>query len=165
MLDKEAIVREAACLAMGAILGLSRDTSATLKTVRQSLLKCMRTTEDVCVQIAIARGLMVATRMKPHVFICKGGTSILEGALMLAVSSVSPTNVQKMYHGFLWLAMGIGDKDSAHYGLSEYMSLAEGENGKIMMSLVTKNLAKIESVRDILWSSTVYCEDEFLNNG
>jgi len=124
----------------------------------------MRTTEDLCVQIALARGLMVATRMRPHVFVCKGGTPILEGALMLAVSSVSPTNVQKMYHGFLWLALGIGDKDSAHYGLSEYMSLAEGENGKIMMSLVTKNLAKIESVRDILWSSTVYCEDEFRND-
>mmetsp|Transcript_554 Transcript_554/g.848 ORF Transcript_554/g.848 Transcript_554/m.848 type:complete len:1091 (-) Transcript_554:94-3366(-) len=164
MLDDEALVREAACLAMGAILGQCHDTSATLKIVRHTLLKCMRTTEDLCVQIALARGLMVATRMKPHVFICKAGTPILEGALMLAVSSVSPANVQKMYHGFLWLALGIGDKESAHYGLSEYMSLAEGENGKIMMSLVTKTLAKIESVRDILWSSTVYCEDEYRND-
>lgn len=163
MLDDEALVREAACLAMGAILGQCHDTAATLKMVRHTLLKCMRTTEDLCVQIALARGLMVATRMKPHVFICKAGTPILECALMLAVSSVSPANVQKMYHGFLWLALGIGDKESAHYGLSEYMSLAEGENGRIMMSLVTKTLAKIESVRDILWSSTVYCEDEFLD--
>lgn len=160
MLDDEAIVRESACLAMGAILGLCCDTPATLKEVRHTLLKCMRTTEEVCVQIAVARGLMVATRMKPHVFICKAATPILEGALMLAVSSVSPTKVQKIYHGFLWLALGIGDKESAHYGLSEYMSIADGENGKIMMSLVTKTLAKIESVRDILWSSTVYCEDE-----
>ena len=163
MLDDDALVREAACLAMGAILGQCHDTAATLKIVRHTLLKCMRTTEDLCVQIALARGLMVATRMKPHVFICNAGTPILECALMLAVSSVSPANVQKMYHGFLWLALGIGDKESAHYGLSEYMSLAEGENGRIMMSLVTKTLAKIESVRDILWSSTVYCEDEFLD--
>jgi hypothetical protein len=163
MLDDDALVREAACLAMGAILGQCHDTVATLKIVRHTLLKCMRTTEDLCVQIALARGLMVATRMKPHVFICNAGTPILECALMLAVSSVSPANVQKMYHGFLWLALGIGDKESAHYGLSEYMSSAEGENGRIMMSLVTKTLAKIESVRDILWSSTVYCEDEFLD--
>ena len=160
MLDDEAIVRESASLAMGAILGLCSDTPATLKEVRHTILKCMRTTEDLCVQIAVARGLMVATRMKPHVFICKAATPILEGALLLAVSSVSPVNVQKMYHGFLWLALGIGDKESAHYGLSEYMAIADGENGKIMMSLVTKTLAKIESVRDILWSSTVYCEDE-----
>lgn len=160
MLDDEAFVRESACLAMGAILGLCCDTPSTLKEVRHTLLKCMRTTEEICVQIAVARGLMVATRMKPHVFISKAATPILEGALMLAVSSVSPVKVQKIYHGFLWLALGIGDKESAHYGLSEYMSIADGENGKIMMSLVTKTLAKIESVHDILWSSTVYSEEQ-----
>lgn len=165
MMDEESMVREAACLAMGAVLGQCCDTPVILKSVRQTILKCMRTSEDICVQIALARGLMVATRMKPHAFICKQGTPILEGALMLAVSSVSPTNVQKMYHGFLWLALGIGDKESAHYGLTEYMSSAEGENPKIMMSLVTKTLAKIESVHDILWSSSVLiCGDEEKGN-
>jgi len=153
MLNDEAMIREAACLAMGAVLGVSFDTDSILKEVRHTILKCMRTTEESEVHIALARGLMVATQMKPHIFICKAGTPILEGALILCHQSAQ--NVQKMFHAFLWLALGIGDKDSAHYGLSEYMALAEGENGKIMMSLVTKTLAKIESVHDILWSSTV----------
>jgi hypothetical protein len=39
-------------------------------------------------------------------------------------------------------------------GLSEYvMSLAEGENGVIMMNIVTKNLVMIQSVHDLLWSN------------
>ena len=49
-----------------------------------------------------------------------------------------------MFHGFLWLALGVGDEEQD--GLGEYMRLAQGENGKIMMSLVSKTLSGIECV-------------------
>ncbi len=135
---------------MGAIMGRAVNEIAILKVARHAILKCMRTTEEMDVHIALARGLMVATNMKPHIFVSRTGTPILEGALILGFSS--PHAVQKMFHAFLWLALGIGERESAHAGLSEYMSLAEGDNGLIMMNLVTKNLARIKSVHDILWT-------------
>jgi hypothetical protein len=58
-----------------------------------------------------------------------------------------------MFDAPLWLALGIGDQGTVHAGLSEYMPFAEGENGVIMMNLVTKVLARIKSVEDVLWSS------------
>merc|ERR1712238_556109 len=58
MLNDEAMIREAACLAMGAVLGVSFDTDSILKEVRHTILKCMRTTEESEVHIALARGLM-----------------------------------------------------------------------------------------------------------
>jgi len=150
MVDNDVMVRQAACLAMGAILGKSVDTTVILEEVRRTILKCMSMSEDEDVHLALARGLMIATNMKPQIFVCKAGTPILEGALKLSVSS--PMYVQKMFHAFLFLALGIGEKETAHAGLSEYMSLAEGENGLIMMNLVTKTLARIKSVNDVLWS-------------
>ena len=152
MLDEDATVRCAASLAIGPILGRSGNQASSLRIVRHSILKCMRATEENNVHINLARGLMIATKLKQHLFICKAGTPILEGALMLAVSGPDPT--RRMFHGFLWLALGIGDASMENqnncFGLSEYMSLAEGENGKLMMRLVSKTLSKIKSVRDVL---------------
>ena len=151
MLDDDTTVRKAACLAMGSIIGRSTNDASILKLVRRTAVKCMRSTEDEEVHIALVRGLMLAAHMKPGVFVCKEATPILEGALVLGETSI--LSVKKMFHGFLWLALGIGDKDSSNAGLSEYMKLAEGENGLIMMNLVTNKLARIRSIEDVLWLS------------
>ena len=109
----------------------------------------MRASEEEEIHVALARGLMLATHMKPHIFVCRAGTPVLECAMILGVTS-KPT-IQKMFYAFLWLALGVGCKDSAHSGLSDYMELAEGENGLIMMNLVTKELSRIQSIQDVLW--------------
>ena len=83
---------------------------------------------------------------------CKVVAPILEAALVLAVSAT--TEVKKIYQAFLWIALGIGNKDTAQYALSEYLTLAKGENGKLMLSLVQKTLSKIESVEDVLWTTS-----------
>ena len=153
MVDAEAVmVRKAACLALGPILGYGL---TQLKEVKHTILKCMRATEDAEVHIFLARGLMVAARKRPKLFICKHGTPVLDGALMLAMSA--PIAVQKMFHGFLWIALGIDQREELSSPssticrdyVSEYMTLAEGENGRIMMSLITKTLRNISSVKDV----------------
>jgi len=150
MIDEEAIVRQAACLAVGALLGQSIDNHHTiLREVRSVVLKCMRTTEDAGVHKCLARGLITALRMKPQngreaLFLCKVGMPILDGALMLSMTASNP-DVQRMFHNFLWLVLQIGE---GMKGVDEYISLSEGENGRIMMSLVTKTLSKIEEVDD-----------------
>jgi hypothetical protein len=82
MVDDESVVRQAACLA---ILERSNDNIA-LKLLRRSIVKCMRTSEDDEIHITLARGLMVATHLKPNIFVCKLSTPILEGALVLSIS-------------------------------------------------------------------------------
>lgn len=77
---------------------------------------------------------------------------------MLAMSSSTarPT-VQKAFQIFLWVALQIGQDDfissddCSHSnrmsgGLEKYMELAEGDNGGIMMSFLTKTLTKIENI-------------------
>ncbi len=225
------MVKQAACLAMGSILGrsiLTNQEQIILKLLRHPIIKCMKgnhcnnhSRKECCeysdddLHIALARGLMIATYIsssysttvnarstttknnlqnnnsnrRNNIFISKMAIPILENAILLSVSSLLP--VQKMFHAFLWLALGVGDmntseidatatndndqnestaatattnsntssRSSSHHnntnnGLSEYvMSLAEGENGVIMMNIVTKNLVMIQSVHDLLWSN------------
>lgn len=143
MKEHSPVVRKAACMAVGAVIGRSgADPASTLREVKSSVLKCMKATEDTSVHRSLARGLSIAVRMNPSVFLCKAGMPILDGALMLSVSGTSPS-VQAVFHDFLWLALGVGDGQA---GLDRYMELAEGENGRIMMTLATKTLAKIEEV-------------------
>ena len=160
LLDEDSAVRRTGCLAVGPLLSLvssssdlSSDSSphksstlslSTLKEVRTAVLKRMRTGEEEDVHIALAIGLMAAMKKDKRIFLTKAGLSILDGALVLSVSPLCAVNVQRMFHGFLWLALGVGDEERD--GLGEYMRLAQGENGKIMMSLVSKTLSGIECV-------------------
>ena len=162
LLDEDSAVRRTGCLAVGPLLSLVSSPSdlhvpsdssphksstlslSTLKEVRSAVLKRMRTGEEEDVHIALAIGLMAAMKTDKRIFLTKAGLSILDGALVLSVSPLCAVNVQRMFHGFLWLALGVGDEERD--GLGEYMGLAQGENGKIMMSLVSKTLSGIECV-------------------
>lgn len=160
LLDEDSAVRRTGCLAVGPLLSLVSSPSdvfsdssphksstlslSTLKEVRSAVLKRMRTGEEEDVHIALAIGMMAAMKKDKRIFLTKAGLSILDGALVLSVSPLCAVNVQRMFHGFLWLALGVGDEERD--GLGEYMKLAQGENGKIMMSLVSKTLSGIECV-------------------
>lgn len=175
--DKNTVVRSAAYHAAGPVLGKSPATLA-LKELRSDILKGTRASEQVDVQLALARGLTSASRMHPDLFLCKSGMPIMDAALMLAMSSSSARpNVQKAFQVFLWealsleigsrggngsdsmeqeAAMALEDRSSAgdaasnamSAGLEKYIKLAEGENGRIMMKFVTQTLAKIEDLDD-----------------
>jgi len=138
-----------------------------LRDIRPSILKCMRTTEDPDVHLHLARGLISAAQYhnhhnyndhqmdNKHYFVTRTGTPILEGALMLASSS-PVLAVRNLFGAFLWVALGMdiggsGGRQRRGEGLAKYMELAEGENGKIMMGLVTKTLVRIDSVREGGW--------------
>jgi len=173
--DKNTVVRSWAYRAMGPVLGKSpvpedpnvAATTATLalKEMRGYILKGTRATEQVEVQLSLARGLISASKIHPGLFLCKAGMPIIDAALMLAMSSsTARPSVQKAFQIFLWVALELGkhglesmsmdtSSDSSFVGtvpagLEKYISLAEGENGRIMMNFVTRTLAKIENVDD-----------------
>ncbi|KAL3812159.1 hypothetical protein ACHAXA_000928 [Cyclostephanos tholiformis] len=179
--DKNTIVRRSVYYAVGPILGKSTcdsnvvvaEATAIIKELRSIILKGTRASENVEVQLALARGLTSAARMHPDLFLCKAGMPILDAALMLAMSSSSSRspNVQRAFQLFLWVALqmgghqvivdvvekkenfrgetNVGDLTCCHHdltspGLQKYIQLAEGENGRIMLKFVTYNLLKIE---------------------
>jgi hypothetical protein len=133
-------------------------TTTALKELRSDILKGTRATEQVEVQLALARGLISACKMHPCIFLCKAGMPVIDAALMLAMSSsTARPNVQKAFQVLLWVALqirGDGDvvdetashSDRMSAGLEKYIDLAAGENGSIMINFVTRTLAKIESV-------------------
>ena len=172
--NKNTVVRCAAYQAAGSILGKSPPpedpkmaatmTTSSLKEMRSDILKGTRASEQVDVQMALARGLTSASRMHPNLFLCKSGMPIMDAALMLAMSSSSArpnANVQKAFQIFLWVALQMGTRVNEEHdpvlftgggasnsvmspGLDKYIALAEGENGGIMMKFVHQTLAKIE---------------------
>ena len=164
--DRNPVIRSAAYRAIGPLLGRSPSpsdhklttttTTLALKEMRHDILKGTRASEQVDVQLALARGLISAARMHPNLFLCKAGMPILDAALMLAMSKSTRPNVQKQFQTFLWLALQMGkDNDQGQrdgpmmsVGLDKYIRLAEGENGRIMMKFVTTTLAKIEDLEE-----------------
>lgn len=97
--------------------------------------------EDPGVQMALAQALSQAARAYDNLFLCKAGLPLLDGALMVASSRATPPHVQQAFHLFLWHAL-----QRQEGGLREYMKMAAGENGTIMMSLITKRLVKLPVV-------------------
>ncbi|KAL3784496.1 hypothetical protein HJC23_013639 [Cyclotella cryptica] len=167
--DKNTVVRAAAYRAVGPIIGKSpcpadpkiamTTSTIALKELRSDILKGTRATEQVEVQLALARGLISASKIHPSVFLCKAGMPIMDAALMLAMStSTARPNVQKAFQVFLWVALQISrdddfinNDDCSHSnrmsgGLEKYIELAEGDNGGIMMTFVTRTLQKMENV-------------------
>jgi len=141
----DVVVRKAACRAIGGVLGRAPDTSPILKEMKSTILKRMKPTEDMDVHLELSKGLRTAVKFKTRVFSGKPGLPIMDAGLMLAMSG-SP-DVQQAFIQFLWYTLKVGD---SHDGLHEYMNISQGENGRIMMTLVTKILEKVEDIEDDL---------------
>jgi hypothetical protein len=139
MKHDEVVVRMAACLAVGPILC----TSSDLKEYRSSLLKCLRTSEtseDESVHLAVARSLTHAakTAYPEKLFLCKAGLPFLDTALMFSSTTAVTSKTQHAFHVFLWWAI-----QNQEDGLQTYMDLAPGNNGHIMMTLITRTLSNL----------------------
>ncbi|KAL7554783.1 hypothetical protein ACHAWF_018322 [Thalassiosira exigua] len=119
--DKNSVIRSVAYIAAGPVLGKgpvpedprattsSTPTSNTLRELRSDVLRGTRASEEADVQLALARGLTLASRTRPGMFLCRSGMPILDAALMLAMSSsTSRPKVQKAFQIFLWVALQMG---------------------------------------------------------
>ena len=143
MSDDSSMVRQAACIATGAVIGVSKEPSSTFKAMQVAIMNRMDLTENMDVHRALARGLCVAVRLNPKVFFCKEGLNVLDGALRLALSGTQ--RVQLSYNDFLWLALDVKNGDE---GIDDYTNRAMFENSKSMKALHSKVLVKMKDVAD-----------------
>jgi len=141
MTDEKGLVREAACQAVGALLGSASDYKLCLKKVKPTILKCMDTKESMEVLKSMAKGLSVAVRMNAAIFKGQENLQIIDFSLKNAMQGTQ--RVQVAFNHFLWIALDVGNGDS---GLIQYTDLAMFDNAKSMRSLYSKVLVRIKSV-------------------
>jgi hypothetical protein len=143
MKDEITIVKESACVAIGAILGSSIEIKKTLSQLEGGIVNCMDTKEELPVQQAVANGLCITARLQPGVFRTGEGLNLINNALKLAMSGAQ--RVQFSYNDFLWIALDVQKGGS---GLEEYLNLAHFDSAKKMQAIYSKVLLKIKSVND-----------------
>jgi len=141
--DESNLVREAACLAIGAVLGASSDTSKLLQRFESTLLKCLNPKESMDVLRNMARGLSILIRLTPGVFDGEQGLKIFDAALANAMSGNQ--RVQLAFNDFLWLALNVKEGDA---GLTRYTNVAMFESSKKMKALYSKVLVRIKDVEE-----------------
>ena len=145
MVDEKTFVREAACQAVGALLGSASDVSSCLQQVETTVLKIMIPKENTEVLKSLARGLCVAVRLNPAELLIHEGDAlllkILDGALTCSMQCTQ--RVQLAFHNFLWLAL---DVENGETGLNRYADMAMFESVKSMKSIYSKILVRIKSV-------------------
>ena len=144
MKDDKVMVKEAACVAIGAILGSSTDIKATISLLEKSIMKCMDTKEELNVQQAVANGLSITARLQPGIFRTQDGLTLINGALKLSMSGAQ--RVQYTYNDFLWLALDVKSGDDS--GLEEYLAIAHFDSAKKMQAIYSKVVKKIKHVND-----------------
>ncbi|KAL7541160.1 hypothetical protein ACHAXR_010687, partial [Thalassiosira sp. AJA248-18] len=143
MKDDKTMVKEAACVAIGAVLGSSTEVKSTLSSVEKNIAKCMDTKEELDVQQAVANGLCITARLQPGLFRTQEGLSLINNALKMAMSGAQ--RVQFSYNDFLWIALDVKNGES---GLEEYLSIAHFDNAKKMQAIYSKVLVRSKGVND-----------------
>lgn len=137
--DDERIVRESACVAIGAIIGVS--DAAYVNKMEGSILKRMNMKEDMEVLQSMAKGLYVAMKMNPDILTSGKSMAIIDAALANAMSGNQ--RVQTAFQNVLWMALKVGEGED---GVNAYCNEAMFETSKKMKSLYTKVLLKIKEV-------------------
>lgn len=143
MKDDKTMVKEAASVAIGAVLGSSGDINSTLSSLEKSIAKNMDTKEELSVQQGAADGLSIAARLQPGIFRTREGLFLINSALKMAMSGSQ--RVQFSYNDFLWIAL---DVENGETGLNEYLEHAYLEEAKKMKAIFSKVLVKIKAVND-----------------
>lgn len=143
MTDEKTLVKESACIAIGAILGSSTEIKASLSLLEKAIIACMDTREELSVQQAVANGLCITARLQPGVFRTEDGLPLINAALKLAMSGAQ--RVQFAYNDFLWIALDVA-KGEEGGGLEEYLSLAHFDVAKKMQAIHSKVLVRMKSV-------------------
>jgi len=140
MIDENTEVRQAACVAAGAVLGSGNDEKH-LKLLQQNILKCMDPKESLELLKNMAKGLSITAEMNSSFFQSKSTQPLLDAALKNSMTGQQ--RVQLAFNNFLWLAL---DVKSGEDGLKRYTDEAMFENSKKMTSLFSKVLVRIKDV-------------------
>ncbi|KAL7446874.1 hypothetical protein ACHAXM_011445 [Skeletonema potamos] len=143
MKDDKTMVKEAASVAIGAVLGSSNDIKSAIPALEKSIAKNMDTKEELSVQQGAADGLSIAARLQPGVFRTQEGLFLINCALKMAMSGSQ--RVQFSYNDFLWIALDVKNGEA---GLDEYLEHAYLEEAKKMKAVYSKVLVKIKAVND-----------------
>lgn len=143
MVEEANLIREAACVAAGAVLGAAGDDAVEkyISILQPSILKCMDPKDTIEQLKSMARGLSVGAQLNPRLFERKSTLPIIDAALKCAMTAQQ--RVQFAFNDFLWLALNVKDGES---GLNRYCDGAMFENSKKMKSLYAKVLIRIKSV-------------------
>lgn len=142
--DDKGSVREAGCIAIGAVIGRSPDgPKAGFAKDQPSLLRILNNSqENMDTHRALARGLCVALEMidGSDRLDCMG-LALVDACLQLALSGTQ--RVQFAYNDVLWLAL---DVSSGQDGLDRYANMAVFDNVRAMRSLHSKVLVRIKEI-------------------
>lgn len=143
MKDDKAIVRNAGCVAIGAVVARASDASATLEEVKPELLSMMgNSKEKLETHQAIAAGLCLAlTLADAENNLDLFGLDLMNASLKLAMSGAQ--RVQFAFNDVLYVALNVAQGQE---GLDYYSSIAMFENSKQMKSIYSKVLLKIKEV-------------------
>jgi hypothetical protein len=143
MVDDENLVREAACVAAGAVLGAAGDNTVEkyISILQPSILKCMDPKDTIEQLKSMARGLSIGAQLNPALFERKSTLPIIDAGLKCAMTAQQ--RVQFAFNDFLWLALNVKDGED---GLNRYCDEAMFDNSKKMKSLYAKVLIRIKSV-------------------
>lgn len=145
MVDASSLVREASCIAVGAILGGvdTQQTDIYIKKLMPVILKCMDVKESMDVLKSMAKGLSLAVMLRADIFTRnKVSLPILDAALKN--SMLGQQRIQLAFNDFLWLALNV--QSGGETALDLYCSWSMFENSKQMKSLYSKILVRIKDV-------------------
>ena len=143
--DEKGAVKEAACVAFGAVVGRSENPSTALSQMEPALLEILGNPRaPVEIHRATAAGFCILLQLAEHQdkdnveFL---GKTLMDGILQVAMSDQK--RVQVAFHDVLWLALSVADGQA---GLDKYAGIAQFDNVKAMRSLHTKVLTRIKEV-------------------
>jgi HEAT repeat protein len=138
--DDSSLVREAGCVALGAIIGRYSDPKVGFSDYQKVLLKILlNSKETMDIHRATARGICVALSMiAGDKRVDAMGLSVLDACLQLALSGAQ--RVQFAYNDVLWMALDVKSGDD---GLNRYSGIAVFDNIRAMKSLHGKVLMKL----------------------
>lgn len=137
--DDKSLVREAGCVAIGAVIGRYPDTKAGFTALQADFLAIMsNSSEPMEIHRALARGLCFALSMiQGEKRLETMGIPLVDASLQLALSETQ--RVQYAYNDVLWMALYV---EKGEAGLDRYSSMAVADNVRSMKSLHSKVLSR-----------------------
>jgi hypothetical protein len=143
MKDDKGLVKEAGCVAIGAVIGSASDSKACLRQVERLILDILQDKQErMEVHRALARGLCWALQLSNEEDnVAFFGKFLIDATLQQAMSGSQ--RVQYAFNDVLWLILNVPNGDA---GLEAYMGIANFDNAKAMKSLYTKVLSRIKEV-------------------
>lgn len=143
MKDDNLFVKEAGCVAIGAVIGSASDSTACLRQADSLILSILNSKQErMEVQRGMARGLCLALELsgeenRVEFF----GKTLIDACVQLAMSGSQ--RVQFAYNDVLWMILDVPNGDA---GLEAYLEVANFDNAKAMKSIYTKVLGRIKAV-------------------